>query len=150
MSIKSEKLKVHILRLSNSLDFNEAIKEWEWIGVSYAENWDSCPCSQDIKEVCHIKNKVNGNTTHVGNNCIKKFLDVDTGSVFRLFKKLADNPDMVIPNKLIGYASRFGYIYEGEVKFLGSLVKSKYALSEKQKAWRDKIVYRLLNRVVVS
>lgn len=143
-------LKQHILELSKADEFEEAVKEWTWVGVTYDPDWNHCPCSQAIKEVCHIKNKYNGNTTHVGNNCINKFLGIETGNIFSLLKRLVENNDWVIPNALIKYAKDFGYIYPSEVAFLESLNtprNRKRVLTEKQRNWRNKIVWRILNKV---
>lgn len=143
-------LKNHIISLSESVDFEDAVKEWRWVGVTYDPNWNKCPCSQSIKEICHIENTKNGNKTHLGNNCIKKFLGIKTGGIFNLLKKFTENTEMIIPMKLINYADQLGYLYPREIEFLHSLWKKKidtYRLSEKQRNWRDKIVWRILNQV---
>ncbi|MCF6321205.1 MAG: hypothetical protein L3J32_05480, partial [Rhizobiaceae bacterium] len=51
-----ERLKAHILPLSVSRDFNIARTEWDLIGVEVSDEFDNCPCGQDIKEHCYIKN----------------------------------------------------------------------------------------------
>lgn len=148
MSSKSEKLESHIIELSNADTFEEAKKEWKWVGIGYAPEWDKCPCTQAIKEICHIQNTENGNTTYVGNNCINTFLGIETGGVFNLLKNLIEDNDYIIPPKLIDYAYRFNYIYYSEIKFLKSLNKNKKRkLTEKQDSWRKKIVRRILNKI---
>ncbi|WP_157822842.1 hypothetical protein [Shewanella sp. ALD9] len=47
-----EKLKEHILPLSNATDFYQAKNEWKLVGVEINEGWDNCPCGQSIKELC--------------------------------------------------------------------------------------------------
>ena len=81
-----ERLKAHILPLSNANDFDVARKEWLLIGVEVSEEWDNCPCGQDIKEHCYIENSLNGKTTYVGNVCINRFIGIDTG--FSQFKNI--------------------------------------------------------------
>lgn len=43
-----EKLRLHILSLSESQDFNRARDEWKLIGIEVSEEFDNCPCGQQI------------------------------------------------------------------------------------------------------
>lgn len=148
MSSKSETLKNHIISLSEANTFEEAKKEWEWSGVSYAEDWDKCLCAQAIKNIYHIKNTKNDNKSHVGSECINKFFGIKTGPIQIVLKELAENNDLVIPLKLIEHAYEMRYLHFSEVKFLKTLAKGKnWKLSDKQKTWRDKIVWRILNKI---
>lgn len=45
-----ERLKAHILPLSLSHDFDVARREWGLVAVEISDEWDRCPCGQDIKE----------------------------------------------------------------------------------------------------
>src|SRR3546814_8241288 len=74
-----ERLKAHIVPLSVSSTFDVARREWDLVGVEISEEFDNCPCGQDIKEHCYIHNRLNGNSTYVGNVCINRFIQIDTG-----------------------------------------------------------------------
>src|SRR5882762_6091889 len=86
-----ERLKAHILPLSVSKYFNIARTEWALIGVEVSEEFDNCPCGQEIKEHCYIRNQLNGNTTYVGNVCINRFIGIETGGLFAGLKRIAED-----------------------------------------------------------
>lgn len=62
-----------IIKLSDSDNFNEAVKEWYLIGLD--EEKTNCICGQFIINNCIIQNKLNHNISIVGNVCIKKFMN---------------------------------------------------------------------------
>ena len=144
-----ERLKQHILLLSNAGDWAVAKKEWKLVGVEVSDEFDNCPCGQEIKEHCYIKNSLNGNTTYVGNVCINRFIGIDTGNLFDGLKRIAKDAAANANEDLIIHAYRFGYIYESEYKFLME-TRRKRKLSEKQLAWKEKINRRITNRTVVQ
>ncbi|WP_018719511.1 hypothetical protein [Arhodomonas aquaeolei] len=144
-----ERLKAHILPLSNADDFDAARREWTLVGIEVSEEFDNCPCGQDIKEHCHIRNDLNGNTTYVGNVCINRFIGIDTGNLFAGLKRVAQDDKANANEDLIIHAYRFGYIYEFEYKFLMD-TRRKRKLSPKQLAWKQKINRRILNQTVVQ
>lgn len=144
-----ERLKTHILPLSNANDFDAARREWNLIGIEVSEEFDNCPCGQDIKEHCYIRNDLNGNTTYVGNVCINRFIGIDTGNLFAGLKRIAQNDTANANEDLIIHAYRFGYIYESEYKFLMD-TRRKRKLTPKQVAWKQKINRRILNQTVVQ
>jgi hypothetical protein len=135
--------------LSNADDFDAAKREWTLVGIEVSEEFDSCPCGQDIKEHCHIRNYLNGNTTYVGNVCINRFIGIDTWNLFAGLKRVAEDDKANANEDLIIHAYRFGYIYESEYKFLMDTCR-KRKLSAKQLAWKQKINRRILNRTVVQ
>ncbi|WP_312063537.1 hypothetical protein [Pantoea septica] len=144
-----ERLQAHILSLSISNDFDLARKEWNLHSIEISEEMDICPCGQEIKEHCYIENKRNGNTTYVGNVCINRFLEISTGTLFdglkRIKKDISANPNQA----LINYANRKGYLFDNEYDFLISTMK-KRNLTDKQKAWKEKINNRILKEIVVK
>jgi hypothetical protein len=144
-----ERLTAHILPLSQAQFFDAARKEWKLIGVEVSKEFDNCPCGQEIKEHCYIRNIHNGNTTYVGNVCINRFIGIDTGSLFAGIKRIAKDASANANEDLIEHAYRFGYIYESEYKFLME-TRHKRKLSEKQLAWKQKINRRITNRIVVQ
>src|SRR3712207_7040305 len=50
--------------------------EWDLVAVEISEEFDHCPCGQEIKEHCYIRNRQNGNSTYVGNVCINRFIQI--------------------------------------------------------------------------
>lgn len=144
-----ERLKAHILPLSVSQNFHIARTEWVLIGIEVSEEFDNCPCGQEIKEHCYIRNTKNGNTTYVGNVCIDRFIGIETGNLFSGLKRIAANANANANEDLIEHAYKFGYIYESEYKFLME-TRFKRKLSEKQMAWKQKINRRITNKTVVQ
>ncbi|HFX3223688.1 TPA: hypothetical protein ACID9T_006237, partial [Pseudomonas aeruginosa] len=86
-----ERLKAHILMHSVSDDFEVARREWSLVAIEVTEEFDQCPCGQDIKEHCYIRNSLNGNQTYVGNVCINRFLQINTGNLFEGLKRIASD-----------------------------------------------------------
>lgn len=144
-----ENLQSHIVSLSEASNFNVARLEWILDGFTLNDDWDECPCGKDIKELCHIKNVKNGNQTYVGNVCVNRFIQLDTGGLFAGLKRINKNP-LAAPNEdLIIHAYKSGYIFDNEYGFLMA-TKRKRKLSSKQLAWRVKINRRILAQTVVS
>lgn len=144
-----EKLKEHILPLSESSSFATAKTEWQLVAIEISDEFDNCPCGQEIKEHCYIRNRLNGNETYVGNVCIKKFLDIDTGNLFDGLKRIAKDIEANPNDDLIKHAWRMGYLHdEKEYHFLQS-IKRKRKLSEKQAQWRRFINNRIVKQTKV-
>ena len=144
-----ERLKAHVLLLSNSKEFSVARTEWKLVGIEVSEEFDNCPCGQEIKEHCYIENQLNGNRTYVGNVCINRFIGIETGNLFEGLRRIAKDDSANANEDLIIHAYRFGYIYEGEYKFLMQ-TRRKRALSAKQIAWKKKINRRIITKTVVQ
>jgi hypothetical protein len=145
-----ERLKAHILPLSVSDDFNVARTEWDLVGVELSEEWDNCPCGQDIKEHCYIHNRLTGNSTYVGNVCINRFIGIETGNLFDGLRRLAKDP-YANPNiAVIEFAYERGYLFgEKEYNFLVQTA-FKRLMSPAQREWKRKINRRILNHTVVQ
>lgn len=149
MSHNFEVLQAHILPLSRGTTFEAARQEWVLAHVEVSEEWDSCPCGQDIKEHCYIQNTVTGNQTYVGNVCVNRFLGIDTGNLFDGLKRLKVNPKANPNHAVIDYAEERGYIYPAESKFLReNVLTRKYTV--RQMDWKLKITRRILNQTVVQ
>ncbi|EJO9911212.1 hypothetical protein NU785_002817 [Vibrio parahaemolyticus] len=143
-----ERLKEHILPLSNSQDFHAAKNEWKLVGIEIQEDWDHCPCGQRIKELCYIQNQFNANKTYVGNVCVNQFIGISTGNLFDGLKRIAKDCSANANEDLILHAYQLGYIYEKEYQFLMQ-TRRKRTLSDKQRAWKQKINWRIVNQTVV-
>jgi hypothetical protein len=143
-----EQLKAHILPLSVANIFEIARSEWVLVGVQISDEFDHCPCGQEIKEHCHIRNRLNNNATYVGNICINRFIGIETGNLFDGLKRIAQDDTANANADLILHAYKLGYIFENEYKFLMQ-TKLKRKLSDKQIAWKKKINQRIINQTVV-
>jgi len=143
-----QRLKEHILPLSEAGSFELARLEWELIGIEVSEDFDHCPCGQQIKEHCYIENRVNQNRTYVGNVCINRFLGIETGNLFEGLRRIKEDMTANANEDLIKHAYKFGYIFEKEYGFLMQ-TRFKRQFSTKQLEWKKKINRRILNEVVV-
>lgn len=143
-----ERLKAHILPLSTAAEWSDAKNEWLLVGVEVQEDWDSCPCGKEIKELCHIQNQLNRRKTYVGNVCVNRFIGIDTGNLFAGLRRIIDDEDANANEDLIVHAYKFGYIYESEYKFLMQ-TKRKRVLTKKQLEWKRKINRRIIHKTVV-
>lgn len=145
-----ERLKAHIVPLSVSSDFNVARQEWDLVGIELSEEWDNCPCGQEIKEHCFIKNRLNGHTTYVGNVCINRFIKIDTGNLFEGLRRIIANPQANPNSDLIEHAWRMGFLFgEKEYTFLKQTTL-KRKLSPAQLSWKEKINRRIIAGTVVQ
>lgn len=143
-----ERLKAHILPLSNATVWSDAKNEWRLVGIEMQEDWDNCPCGKEIKELCYIQNKINGNKTYVGNFCINKFIGIDTGNLFDGLRRLIEDETANANEDLIIHSYQLGYIFEEEYQFLMQ-TRKKRILSSKQLEWKKKINRRIINQTVV-
>ena len=148
MDSNFESLKAHILALSESDTFSTAKGEWKLVGVQINEDFDNCPCGQRIKELCFIRNQLNGRDTYVGNVCVNQFIGIETGSLFDGLRRIALDHSANANQDLINHAYGLGYIHESEYKFLAQ-TRLKRKLSDKQVAWKQKINRRIINQTVV-
>ncbi|MDR1350628.1 MAG: hypothetical protein LBJ59_07635 [Zoogloeaceae bacterium] len=143
-----ERLKAHILPLSCSDRFEIARTERDLIGVEITEDFDNCPCGQEIKEHCYITNRITGNSTCVGNVCINRFLGIDTGTLFEGLKRIAKDPSANANLDVINHGLKLGFIYDSEYKFPVE-TRLKRKLSTKQLEWKCKINRRITQQIVV-
>lgn len=149
MSHNFETLKAHILPLSRASTFDAARAEWVLEYVEVSEEFDSCPCGQEIKEHCYIRNLKTGHQTYVGNVCVNRFIGIDTGNLFDGLKRLRLDPRANASHAVIDYAEERGYLFDKEPQFLRQTAL-KRKLSAAQIAWKEKINRRILNKTVVQ
>ena len=143
-----ERLRAHILPLSHAQNFDVARAEWRLVAVEISEEFDNCPCGQEIKEHCYIRNNVTGHETYVGNVCINRFIGIDTGNLFDGLRRIAEDDTANANADVIEYANERGFLFDKEYQFLSS-TRLKRVLSQKQKEWKRKINRRILNGIVV-
>jgi hypothetical protein len=144
-----ERLKAHILPLSQSQGFELARREWSLVAIEISREFGSCPCGHPIKEHCFIRNRLTGKTTFVGNVCIDRFVGIPTETLFDGVRRIAQNRRANANEGLIKFARNCGYLYDGEYEFLMQ-TRRKRKLSHRQVAWKKKINRRILNKIVVQ
>jgi hypothetical protein len=149
MSHNFERLQAHILPLSQALTFEAARSEWVLDSIEVSDEFDSCPCGQDIKEHCYLRNTVTGHQTYVGNVCVNRFIGIDTGSLFDGLRRIKEDPAANPNLAVIAYAESKGFLFDKEPEFLRATVR-KRILSAAQKAWKEKINRRIVNGTVVK
>ncbi|WP_353098025.1 hypothetical protein [Empedobacter brevis] len=76
---KRLKLIEEITQRSESKDWANAKNEWSFLYIYYSKETQKCLCTQQIHNICVIKNKINGVITEVGNECVNQFLGITTG-----------------------------------------------------------------------
>jgi hypothetical protein len=144
-----ERLKQHILPLSSSGTFELARREWKLVGIEVSEEWDRCPCGQDIKEHCFIHNNVTGADTHVGNVCINRFIGIDTGTLFDGLKRIAGEKSARANQDLITHAFDLGYLHGTKERDFLMDIRLKRKLTAAQEKWERFIHQRILKKTVV-
>lgn len=144
-----ERLKAHILPLSKAKDFETARTEWRLVAVEISNEFDNCPCGQEIKEHCYIENSRTGHKTYVGNVCINRFIGIDTGTLFDGLKRIAEDDKANANEDVIEYANERGFLFDKEYDFLMD-TRRKRSLSPKQIEWKRKINRRIINQIVVQ
>lgn len=144
-----ERLKAHILPLSHSDRFEAARTEWDLVSVEITEEFDNCPCGQEIKEHCYITNRITGESTYVGNVCINRFIGIDTGSLFDGLKRIAKDHYANANLDVIEHGRKLGFIYDSEYAFLVE-TRRKRKLSPKQLEWKRKINRRIIQQISVK
>lgn len=142
------KLKNHIFELSNEQNnFSAACNEWDVLYFDLSEYWDNCPCGQDIKELCYIKNSLNGNTTFVGNVCVNKFMAINTTNVVAGLKRIIKNQDANINKALFEFAKQRDWFKSPKEEGFILQTMNKRNLSPAQLSWKQKINWRILNEL---
>src|ERR1700739_3981209 len=111
MSHNFERLREHILPLSRARTFEAARAEWILESVEVSDEFASCPCGQDIKEHCYIRNTLTGHQTYVGNVCVNRFIGIDTGNLFDGLRRIRENPAANPSLAVIAYAESRGFLF---------------------------------------
>lgn len=140
-----EKLREEILNLSNNnINFNIAKKEWFVSHLEKTEEPKTCLCGKNpIKNLCYIKNNLNGNETLVGNCCVKHF-ELNYDWYFQGIKRIKNN--LRPTGQFIIYLFENNIINQWELNFLKdreNTKKASFKQEEKEKQIIKKILYKL-------
>jgi hypothetical protein len=142
-----EKLHDHIIGLSNADSWQNARSEWILESVYHSEQPETCPCGQfPIVEICVIRNRFNGNTTEVGNVCVKNFLKLPSEGLFKSIRYVREDASRSFSIEMILYAYEKRIINDWEYKFYGS-IRGKRRLSGKQLTKKDQINSKILKAI---
>ena len=126
------KLTQGIIELSESKKWDSAKLEWRLSEVYEAEEPETCLCGHyPIIEICVLSNKRNGNTTHVGNCCVKKFIGLPSDKIFQAIKRVRKDNEKSLNAEAIQYAHDRGWINDWERDFYLDIMR-KRKLSAKQ------------------
>ncbi|MBN8245147.1 hypothetical protein JF546_19195 [Nitratireductor aquimarinus] len=139
-----QQLKIEILARSRATDWETAKAEWKLVGIGEAEECETCLCGHfPIIELCTIANQVTGETTDVGNVCVKRFLGFRSDLIFASIKRIRTDPDKSIGAEAAVFFHERGIINAWEYKFQQSNHR-KRNLTAKQLATRRKINQKVL------
>lgn len=137
-------LSQEIVRLSIASTWAEARKEWALEKVFIQSQPSQCLCGQfPIKEICVLRNRVNGNRAEVGNVCVHQFLGLPSRKIFSALERIGDDESKALNPETIDHAHERGWINDWERAFYLDTWR-KRALSSKQLAKRQQI-----NRLVL-
>jgi len=123
-----------IINLSSSSNWDAAKLEWRLSEIYEADEPETCLCGHHpIIEICVISNKNNGNTTNVGNCCVKKFMGLPSDKIFQAIKRVRKDNEKSLNAEAIQYAYDRDWINDWEKDFyLDVMRKPKKTLSQKQ------------------
>jgi hypothetical protein len=141
--IKGFRLFQEIIDRSEADTWEEAKDEWflQYIEMAGEGEDYSCLCTHPhIKELCYIKNKINGNEVLVGNCCVKKFMELESDLIFQAIRRGKVNSAM------LEYAFSHNMISEWENKFMLDVMR-KRKMTFKQRAVYDRVSDKILSGV---
>jgi hypothetical protein len=139
-----ETLRTAILALSHATSWELARKEWHLVGVSEAEEPETCLRGHfPIIEICEIANRVTGKRTEVGNRCIKRFLGFRSDPIFAAIRRIRKDDTKSLNADAIVFFYERKLLTEWEYDFLQD-TRAKRNLSLKQMAIRQRINDKVL------
>lgn len=147
------KLPPELVRLSESDNWDTAVKEWKLDEIEYleaGEESETCLCTHTpIREVCHISNVINKNEAIVGNCCITRIGGAQFEGVNLLFqglKRIFTNRSLSANATLINYSYERRILSSDEHEFYLDVWR-KRSLTDRQLNWikslNEKIVKKL-------
>jgi hypothetical protein len=142
--VSEYQLSQEIVRLSTASTWAEARREWALERVFIQNQPSQCLCGQfPIKEICVLRNRLNGNHAEVGNVCVHQFLGLPSRKIFSALERIGDDESKALNPEAIDHAHERGWINDWERGFYLDTWR-KRALSSSQLAKRQQI-----NRLVL-
>ena len=133
-----------IVELSESDNWNDALEEWLLDSIEISEEPDECLCGKyPIKELCFLRNHINGNLTLVGNVCVNRFMGIESQPIFHSIKKIQKNNKKSINEHVINYIYKKEWINNWEKNFYLN-IKDKRKLTFKQRQKKQSINQKIL------
>lgn len=133
-----------IINLSISHQWDAAKLEWVLHQIYESEEPETCLCAHfPIKEVCILRNKINGNFVTVGNCCVKKFIGLPSDKIFQAVKRVRKNDEKSLNAEAIQHALDRGWINQWEFDFSIDTMR-KRNLTTRQMQTRKKINAKML------
>ncbi|MCC6128235.1 MAG: hypothetical protein IT584_03435 [Chlamydiae bacterium] len=117
-----------------------------------------CLCGHTlIRELCHITNRINGNTAIVGNHCIIKFqkenpdLEIFKSAlrIHNAAKKILDDPTASANEYLIDFARQKGALSSADATYYRDIWR-KRKLTDSQQSCKNRLNQRILYRLILS
>jgi hypothetical protein len=145
-----ERLRSAILPLSSATSWTEAKKEWSLVGIEQADpdEPETCLCGHHpILELCEIRNRLTRHTRIVGNQCVKRFLGLDSEALFRGLRRIKKDDTKSMGADLAVWLYEHNRISEWEYNFQSD-TGSKRKLTGKQMLHRRKINQKALAAVL--
>jgi hypothetical protein len=138
------KLTAEILKLSQAQVWDLAKQEWTLHQIYEADDPETCLCGHyPIKEICTLRNKVNGHMATVGNCCVKKFIGLPSDLIFQAVKRVRIDNQKSLNAEAIQHAFEKDWINEWERNFSINTMR-KRALSSSQLQTRIKVNMKML------
>lgn len=133
-----------ILSRSQAADWETARKEWVLIEIYESDEAETCLCEHwPIREICVIRNRLNGQSTEVGNVCVKRFLGIRSDLIFAGIKRIRRDISKSLNADSIVFFYERGIITDWEYGFLQD-TKLKRVLSVRQAETRENINRKVL------
>lgn len=137
-------LSEEIIRRSNAKTWVTARTEWDLERVFVQRQPSTCLCGQfPIKEICVLRNRLNGNRAEVGNVCVHQFLGLPSRKIFAALERVGDDESKALNPEAIEHAHQRRWINDWERSFYLDTWR-KRALSPKQLVKRQQINRRVL------
>lgn len=142
-----QQLKAAITALSRGSDWDVVKKEWKLVGITEAEEPETCPCGHfPIIELCTIHNIITGNSIEVGNVCVKRFLGFQSDLIFRALKRIRKDISKSMGADATAFFYSRGVINRWEYDFQQSTMR-KRNLTFRQLQTRQSINAKVLASV---
>ena len=139
------RLTAEIVARSSSKNWDEAKLEWYLVGVSEAEEPETCLCGHHpIIELCEIANRKNRNSATVGNCCVKRFLGIRSDKIFSAFKRVRTDNEKALNAETIEFAFDRNWITAWDRAFYFDTIR-KRKLSLRQMIQRKRINRAILD-----
>lgn len=150
-----------LIPMSVGSSWAAASREWELDYIEMLEKDDDleeCLCSHyPIRELCHIRNKNNGNTAVVGNHCIGKFGEDGASNeelehvprIFQACHRILSKESASANPPLIELALKNKIFTEKDAQFYHEIWRKK-DLTSRQALYKSSLNQELLYRIILT